>query len=417
MTMIKGDTNIEASWQSTSLIKQLHTSFGNNSIFLKSALFSFIIFLVFSNVFAVDAPLTDVDSMLKDANDFFKLAKYEEAISYYDRILELEPNHVEALGKKGDALAFLKNFDQAIVFYDKVIKINSKQADDMGRPYIDKLLEIDPQNVGALSKKGESLAIYYNKLDEAISYFDKVLEIDPNNVNASYNKGEAFFQLDKFEDAITWYDKSLQKDPNHVGSLSSKGYALAKIGNFEQSNFYLDKAIKIAPDNADVLYKKGSSMIVQKNPNEALSYFYEALKIDPNHYMSEIKLKVVAAGIRYKPLDGFVEAIVHDSAGNLVAHLKVRDLIYLDHKIVDKIIDEWPVIKTVNRNGQDYEVHQFVGNYVVDKRYLYGGASHYGIYFPNYDSGFGLMHTTYWQYEVEKGDVVTLIRTAFRPIN
>jgi len=347
----------------------------------------------------------NVNVLFNKGEALFYYDKYEEAISYYDRILDVEPDDIEVLGKKGDAMASLGNSAQAVVFYGKVIKINPEHVDFMGRLYLDKLLELEPQNVDALSKKGESLVIYYDRLDEAISYFDRVLEIEPGNVNVLFNKGEALFYYDKYEEAISY-----------VGSLSSKGYALAKLGNFEQSDFYLNKALEIDPTNAEVLYKKGSSLLNEKNYDDALSNFYQALKIDPNHFRSEIKLNIVAKNFTYQDLDGFVEAKVHDSNGYLVANFKVRNLEYLDHKIVNEILDEWPVIQIVNRDGKNYEVLQVKEDSQVPARHLFGGAHYYGIYFPNIRSDFAIIHAVYWQFQVEKGDTVTLTRTVFRPI-
>ena len=385
-------------------------------ILMESTLFAFIILSFFPSAVADEDVSVDVGSLLKTADDLYNLAKYEEAISYYDRILEVEADNIEVLGKKGDALASLGNFDQAAVFYGRVINIDKVYVDSMGILFLDKLLELEPQNVDALFKKGESLAVYYDRLDEAVSYFDKVLEIDPDNVNALFNKGEALFQYDKYEDAISWYDKALKEDPNHIGSLSSKGYALAKLGNFEQSHYYLNKAFEIDPTNVDVLYKKGSALINEENYKDALSNFYEALKIDPNHFQSEIKLKITSQNFTYPALDGFVEAEVHDSNGYLVANIKVRNLTYLNHEIVDKIIDEWPVINIVNRDGKNYEVRQIKEDLQVTGRHIYGGAHHYGIYFPEKNSDFGIMHASYWQYLANNGDSITLTRTVFRPI-
>src|SRR3972149_1419534 len=296
-------------------MKRLSFLIGNKMILMESTLFAFIILSLFSSAVADEDVSVDVSSLLKTADDLYNLAKYEEAISYYDRILEVEADNIEVLSKKGDALASLGNFDQAAVFYGRVINIDKVYVDSMGILYLDKLLE---------------------------------LESDPTNV--------------------------------------------------------------------DVLYKKGSALINEENYKDALSNFYEALKIDPNHFQSEIKLKITSQNFTYPALDGFVEAEVHDSNGYLVANIKVRNLTYLNHEIVDKIIDEWPVINIVNRDGKNYEVRQIKEDLQVTGRHIYGGAHHYGIYFPEKNSDFGIMHASYWQYLVNDGDSITLTRTVFRPI-
>src|SRR3990172_11061346 len=93
-------------------------------VLMESTLFTFIVLSLFPSAFAAEDVSVDISSLLKTADDLYNLAKYEEAISYYDRILEVDPNHVESLGKKGDVMALLGKSEQAGVLYGKVININ-----------------------------------------------------------------------------------------------------------------------------------------------------------------------------------------------------------------------------------------------------------------------------------------------------
>lgn len=378
--------------------------------FLFIVIFSFPSMLVFAD--STDEP----NSLFIEGFKYFVMGDFEKAISYFDRVLEIDPTHLSALARKGEALEKLGKVKDAISYFDKVTDIDLDYANEQGTLYLDKILSFDNQNVNALYKKGKSLGRYNNTLDLAISYFDTVLDLEPKHVNALYGKGEAYFQYEDFKQAILFYDKALDLDANHVGALSSKGYALANLGNFEESNIYTDKALAIEPDNVDALYKKGSALLVQNNSDEALLYFYKALKIDPNHNQSDIKFSVITGNIPYKVLDGFVEVWVRDSQGSLVAHLKVRNLTHIDHQIFNETINEWPIKEIINRNGKDYEVHQKEEILVIKKRYMEGGASDYGVYFPEVDSPFGIIHASYWQYQVEVGDAVTVKRTVFKPI-
>jgi tetratricopeptide (TPR) repeat protein len=74
-------------------------------------------------------------------------------------------------------LASLGHYDEAILWYDKV-------------------LDIDPTNISALNNKGVAL---YNlgHYDEAILWYDKVLDIDPNDLDAEYNRSIALDTLHK----------------------------------------------------------------------------------------------------------------------------------------------------------------------------------------------------------------------------
>ena len=53
-----------------------------------------------------------------------RLCKYTDAIYHYDKTLELNPNNIDALTNKGSALASLGNYQEAASYYDKALEIN-----------------------------------------------------------------------------------------------------------------------------------------------------------------------------------------------------------------------------------------------------------------------------------------------------
>jgi Putative Zn-dependent protease, contains TPR repeats len=94
--------------------------------------------------------------------------QYEEAITYYDKILEIDPDSGVILWLKGIALDSLGKSQEAINYYDKA-------------------LDLDPNNANSLLGKAIALG-NLGQSQEAIAYYDKVLAIDPNNSIAFENK-------------------------------------------------------------------------------------------------------------------------------------------------------------------------------------------------------------------------------------
>ena len=71
---------------------------------------------------------------------------------------------------------------------ENAVILNSMGRFDDALSYLDKVLSIDPNNVLALINKGISLD-GLGRFDEEMTYYDKALSIDPNNKNAINNKG------------------------------------------------------------------------------------------------------------------------------------------------------------------------------------------------------------------------------------
>ncbi len=55
-------------------------------------------------------------------NIWYRFKRYDEAISYYDKVLERDAEFLDALVNKGHALNHLKRYDEANLYYDKALK-------------------------------------------------------------------------------------------------------------------------------------------------------------------------------------------------------------------------------------------------------------------------------------------------------
>ena len=87
---------------------------------------------------------------------------------------------------------------------------NYEQAES----YFDKILVKDPYDPEALTNKGTALA-KQGRFGAAIEHYNLALKKDPKFVSALNNKANALAETGKLEDAITLYNKILDEDPTH----------------------------------------------------------------------------------------------------------------------------------------------------------------------------------------------------------
>jgi len=82
-----------------------------------------------------------IDRLIEKADQLIYENKYEEAITYYDKVLEIDPKDIDALNNKGDALYDLDRYNEAIQYYDKVLEIDPKDIDalEMKNTVLDEL--------------------------------------------------------------------------------------------------------------------------------------------------------------------------------------------------------------------------------------------------------------------------------------
>ncbi|MEQ8187231.1 MAG: tetratricopeptide repeat protein [Candidatus Eremiobacterota bacterium] len=160
--------------------------------------------------------------------DFFNQGKYEEAIKYYDKALDIEPEHVKTWHNKGVLLKKLGKNTEAIECYDKV-------------------LEIDPEALNTWYNRGIILK-ELGQNEEAMKCYDKALESNPGYFYAWNNKGSILYNQGKNEEAIECYDKAIINNPSYVHAWYNKGVALERQGKQEESLKCYDKALEIDPE-------------------------------------------------------------------------------------------------------------------------------------------------------------------------
>jgi len=192
--------------------------------------------------------------------------------------------------------------------------------------------------------------------------------------------------------------------------FNKQGIVNIELGNYEEAISYFDKAIQIDPDNMIYLKNKGTVLILQEKYYEASIIFEKVLTVIPDdpialHHI----LNFTSKG--YKSVDGTLEIIIRNPQGHLTGYIKTTDIIVLDHLVAKENIDEWPVKEIINRNGQDVQVSQLVTENVVEEENSYSK-----IYHSDLDKQQVLIITKHHGFPVDRGDVVTLVFTIFRPI-
>ena len=124
----------------------------------------------------------------------------------------------------GNALFQKGDVDEAITQYQKALQIN---PDYMEAHY----------NLGcALIQKG--------RMDEAIIQYQKALQINPDNAEVHYNLGCALLQKGRMDEAITQYQKVLQIEPDNAEAQNKLAWVLATCPQASLRNG--DKAVALA---------------------------------------------------------------------------------------------------------------------------------------------------------------------------
>lgn len=165
---------------------------------------------------------------------------------------------------KGMSLINLSKYEQAITCFNKAINIDSK-------------------NSGAWDNKGNALR-FMDRQEEAIGCYDNAIKIDPSNARAWINKGASLCTLGQLDDSLRCIHQALDIKPINM-RLASMSVAIvaSSVIKFKPAeiNSICQKIIShnLKPYDVDGLLNLGLCYLQIEDVDSALGLFLEAEKL------------------------------------------------------------------------------------------------------------------------------------------
>jgi tetratricopeptide (TPR) repeat protein len=173
----------------------------------------------------------DAQFYLNRGDAYGQKGQYDQAISDFNKALEINPRYAKAYNNRGIAYEMKGQYDQAISDYNKALKI-------------------DPETAETYYNRGNA---HYKKgqYDRAISDFNKALEMNPRYAEAYINRGTVYSRKGQNDEAISDYSKAIEIDPEGVKAYHGRAEQYISKGQYDKTISDLEKALEINPKNAD----------------------------------------------------------------------------------------------------------------------------------------------------------------------
>ncbi|MBN1405626.1 MAG: tetratricopeptide repeat protein, partial [Candidatus Omnitrophica bacterium] len=155
------------------------------------------------------------------------------------------------------------------------------------------ITEIDPDFADAYFYLG----VVYDKLknsSEVKKYMQKAVEIEPDNAAALNYLGYTYADNgERLDEAIALINRALVKQPENGAYIDSLGWAYYKKGDFAMALQLLDKAAKLYGDDAVIYDHLGDAYMAVNDADNAVKAWKKSLQIDSSQ--GGIKEKISAA--------------------------------------------------------------------------------------------------------------------------
>jgi tetratricopeptide (TPR) repeat protein len=145
--------------------------------------------------------------------------------------------------------------------------------------YFDRILDKNPNHAQALNAKGVSL-FQQKKYKEAIPVFTQAIETDSSSYKPWFNRANANLELGNFKESVGDYNMASGLDPAQTDIYYNRGLALLGMEAYEDALLDFDAALQVNPNQALVHFNKGKAQIGFNDPAGALQSLTNAVNLD-----------------------------------------------------------------------------------------------------------------------------------------
>ena len=247
------------------------------------------------------------DALLNLGKIYYEMKNYPEAESYLQQAMELQPDHdgvinllsatYQAQGKLDDAIALLSGLAERSGDATMWLRVGNMYADieytSEAIEALEKALEIDPE----YEKPHYRLALLYfdeEEYDEALPHLRFVNELRPDDEEIYRKLAITYQKTGRIHEAIEQYESVIASEPNNTKAYLNLAQAYrtasqdASPAEKKQLNQKavntLNQLLEIDPENATVPLMMADIQISLGNYDDAQRTVQKAVELHPDRY-------------------------------------------------------------------------------------------------------------------------------------
>ena len=273
--------------------------------------------------------------------------QYSEAITAYQKAIELRPTDAFIYVSLGSIYQITNNNEKALESYQRAMELcpeykynyinianvllNEKKYDESSE-YYNKFLELYPDNDEAKANLAESYFMS-DKPDKACEIFKIMYEKNPQGFKEYSKYGTALYKMKEYGSAIPILEKAIEQDSNSVKTMAQLALCYQHTDNFEKAEITYAKMFELAPNMNEFRLDYANMLSAQGKDKEAIKQYNSYIETFPNDADGYINL-----GALYKRINNTDMALTYFEKAYSINHNDmdtVKDLAYCYHQKYD----------------------------------------------------------------------------------
>lgn len=257
----------------------------------------------------------------RSASVHFRANEFAEALADYNKVIELDPTHTDALFYRLMTLNQLDPQAEPIRDWDRIIEL---------APRYKLIWVIYLQRANYRARIGE--------FDGSIADINKALEFVPNNGSAYHLRSYSYMMKGNLEAAYADYKKSVELKTTLQNPLLTRGYVFKVRREFEHAVADYTMALAWKPDDAIAYVDRGTAYVLMGKVDLGLQDIKKGMNIDR---ISIVERAVEGFGCPFCALNIYVErhpldARVYEARGilRLLQHQEPEAKVEFDKSIL-----------------------------------------------------------------------------------
>ncbi len=208
---------------------------------------------------------------IREAEARFAEARFDEALDYVGRVIEEDPDVLQARQVRAQIYSRQGEYEKAI--------------DDCRAA-----LQNDPEYKAALFTLAHALRMA-GQYEESVVTYAKLADLDPNDYKPPLNIGRIRLQRGDVDGAVSDLEHAIGLDPERSAMAHNLlGAAYIQKGMFEQATREIQKAIELRPWIKDAHYNLGLLFAGRGDLQRGIEELKRELELYPDAYLSHFHL-------------------------------------------------------------------------------------------------------------------------------